>query len=142
MGSHDFTHHGFAKIFGLFILLSHHRARNGGIMMIKYREIADAFDFVSYGMKGDHSAILDKVAGTFYWRSGLCARCCLMKRAEFSVYFSGAVRTHGIRISWNAAGCFRGGMLLKRSSRRRLCVNGALKMRSIWRADCVFTLSL
>ena len=31
-------------------------------MKVKYREIEDAFDFVSYGMEGDHSAVLDKVS--------------------------------------------------------------------------------
>jgi len=40
-------------------------------MKIKYREIEDAFDFVSYGMEGDHSAILDRNFGTFYFESDL-----------------------------------------------------------------------
>ncbi len=38
-------------------------------MNVKYREIEDAFEFVSFGMPEDHQAVLDKATGKIYYRS-------------------------------------------------------------------------
>ncbi len=38
-------------------------------MKIKFEDIEQAFDFVSFGSYGDHSALLDKSSGKIYWHS-------------------------------------------------------------------------
>lgn len=38
-------------------------------MKIKFKDIEEAFDFVSFGFYGDHSAVLDKSTGQIYWDS-------------------------------------------------------------------------
>ena len=36
-------------------------------MKIKFKDIEEAYDFVSFGPYGDHSALLDKSSGKIYW---------------------------------------------------------------------------
>jgi hypothetical protein len=38
-------------------------------MKIKYKDIEEAFDFVSFGFYGDHSAVLDRSTGKIYLKS-------------------------------------------------------------------------
>ncbi len=38
-------------------------------MKIKFENVEEAFDFVSFGAYGDHTAILDKSTGQIYWHS-------------------------------------------------------------------------
>ena len=38
-------------------------------MKIKFEDIEQAFNFVSFGPYGDHSAVLDKGTGKIYWHS-------------------------------------------------------------------------
>jgi len=38
-------------------------------MKVKFEDIEGAFDFVSFGPYGDHSALLDKSTGKIYWHS-------------------------------------------------------------------------
>jgi len=38
-------------------------------MKIKFKDIEEAYDFVSFGQYGDHTALLDKSSGKIYWRS-------------------------------------------------------------------------
>jgi hypothetical protein len=38
-------------------------------MKIKFEDIEEAFDFVSFGFYGDHTAVLDKSTGQIYWNS-------------------------------------------------------------------------
>jgi len=46
--------------------------RLGGVMKMKFSEIEEAFEFVSFGeFVGDHSAVLDRAMGKVYWRSEL-----------------------------------------------------------------------
>ena len=38
-------------------------------MVIEFKEIMDAFDFVSFGQMYEHQAFLDKETGKIYWHS-------------------------------------------------------------------------
>lgn len=38
-------------------------------MKFKFEDIKDAFDFVSFGVYGDHAALLDKSTGKIHWQS-------------------------------------------------------------------------
>ena len=40
-------------------------------MKVKFKDIEDSYDFVSFGPYGDHSALLDKTSGKIYWHSEL-----------------------------------------------------------------------
>jgi len=38
-------------------------------MKIKFEDIQEAFDFVNFGLYGDHTALLDKSTGQIHWHS-------------------------------------------------------------------------
>ena len=38
-------------------------------MKIKFEDIQEAFDFVSFGQYGEHTALLDRSTGKIYWHS-------------------------------------------------------------------------
>jgi hypothetical protein len=38
-------------------------------MKVKFSDIEEAYEFVSFGTYGDHSAVLDKTSGKIYWNS-------------------------------------------------------------------------
>ena len=38
-------------------------------MLIKFKDIMDSFDFVSFGQMFEHQAFLDKETGKIYWKS-------------------------------------------------------------------------
>lgn len=41
-------------------------------MKVKYQDIQEAYDFVSFGPYGEHSALLDKTTGQIHWHSESC----------------------------------------------------------------------